>query len=87
MQGPAFKEAQERADQVVCRISTTWGVRMFAGETVVTGADHPGTDLEVLDSPAGFYLGYRTKDGAPYTRETKYMSRDDAFRLLQAFRH
>lgn len=45
---------------------------MVFAETVFSGAEHPGTKLEVLDSAAGFYVGYRDKDGSPYTRETKY---------------
>lgn len=42
------------------------------GETVLTGGAHPGTELEVMVSPAGFYLGFRDKDGMPYSRETVY---------------
>lgn len=46
---------------------------MMKGETVLSGAPHPHTELEIMDSPAGWYLGFRDKDGAPYTRETQYM--------------
>jgi len=42
------------------------------GETVLTGAPHPGTPLTVMSSAAGYYLGYRDKDGAPYSRESGY---------------
>jgi len=40
------------------------------GETVGTGADHPGTPLRVCSSPAGFFLGYSTREGLPYSRES-----------------
>ena len=36
------------------------------------GAKHPGTELEVLMSAAGYYIGYPDKDGAPYSRESDY---------------
>ena len=51
---------------------------MIKGETVHSGAEHPGTPLEVLNTPAGYYLGFRDTDGAPYSRETGYMTREDA---------
>jgi hypothetical protein len=41
-------------------------------ETVLTGAPHPGTELRVLQSAAGYYLGFRDKDGMPYSRESTY---------------
>jgi hypothetical protein len=41
-------------------------------ETVLQGAAHPHTELEVLESAAGFYLGFRDADGSPYSRETCY---------------
>jgi hypothetical protein len=47
---------------------------MIYGETVETGLAHPGTLLMVLQSGAGFYLGYVDKDGHPYSRETEYFS-------------
>jgi hypothetical protein len=47
---------------------------MIYGETVETGLAHPGTLLKVLQSGAGFYLGYQTKDGEPYSRETEYFA-------------
>lgn len=49
------------------------GVKMvLQGETVMRGAKHPGTELEVLMSAAGYYIGYPDKDGAPYSRESDY---------------
>ena len=49
------------------------GVKMvLQGETVMRGAKHPGTELEVLMSAAGYYIGYADKDGAPYSRESDY---------------
>lgn len=45
---------------------------MIKGETVLTGAEHPGTKLLVLESSAGYYLGFLDKDGAPYSRESDY---------------
>lgn len=56
------------------------------GETVLSGAPHPGTDLEVLESGAGFYLGYRDTDGAPYSRESRYMPEKLAHTMLQLLR-
>jgi hypothetical protein len=46
---------------------------MMKGETVLSGAPHPTTPLEILESPAGFFLGFRDADGSPYSRETEYM--------------
>jgi len=51
---------------------------MFKGETVATGATHPGTPLEVLQSAAGYYLGYRDEDGLPYSRESGYFANEEA---------
>lgn len=59
---------------------------MMNGETVLSGAQHPGTKLEVLHSPAGYYIGFRDTDGLPYTRESVYMPEDVAHRLLGALR-
>jgi hypothetical protein len=60
---------------------------MFPGETVLTGATHPGTPLEVLQSAAGFYIGHRTEDGAPYSRESHYFgTRAAADSALQQLR-
>ena len=45
---------------------------MLLKETVLSGGEHPGTKLEVLESVAGFYVGFRDKSGAPYSRESRY---------------
>lgn len=45
---------------------------MFGPETVLAGAPHPGTELQVLKSAAGHYLGYLCEDGMPYSRESDY---------------
>jgi hypothetical protein len=47
---------------------------MFPGETVLSGAKHPGTPLAVLQSAGGFYIGFLTDDGFPYSRETEYFA-------------
>ena len=63
---------------------------MHKSETVLTGAKHPGTDLEMMVSNAGFYLGYRDKDGTPYSRETQYFQDENqaqtVFKCLRAYR-
>lgn len=59
---------------------------MIPGETVASGAPHPGTDLRVLQSPAGFYLGYLDRDGLPYSRETRYMTEGKAESALKALK-
>ncbi len=60
---------------------------MFKGETVLSGAMHPNTDFKVLESPAGFYLGFKSATGEPYTRETDYFgTRDSAQQVLDMFR-
>lgn len=51
---------------------------MIPGETVATGAKHPGTPLRVLKSAAGFYLGYLDTDGCPYSRESGYFPTQEA---------
>jgi len=38
-------------------------------ETVLLGASHPGTPLQVLNTSAGYFLGYVDQDGAPYSRD------------------
>jgi hypothetical protein len=45
---------------------------MIKGETVFSGAPHPGTELEILSTPAGYYLGFRDEEGFPYSRESQY---------------
>ena len=47
---------------------------VFDGETVASGAKHPGTKLSVLQSAAGFYIGYLSEDGFPYSRESGYFA-------------
>lgn len=47
-------------------------------ETVLTGGAHPGTELQVMRSAAGYYLGFRDKDGMPYSRESTYFDNEDA---------
>lgn len=60
---------------------------MRFAETVIQGAKHPGTQLEVLESAAGFYLGFRDEDGLPYSRETIYFGdRASAELVLRYFR-
>lgn len=59
---------------------------MMPGETVLSGAKHPGTKLEVLYSPAGYYLGFRDKDGAAYSRESEYLPKEVAHAILNALR-
>jgi len=55
-------------------------------ETVLTGAPHPGTELQLLESPAGYYLGFLSRDGAHYSRETIYMTYADAAAMLEMVR-
>ena len=45
---------------------------VMMGETVGTGAEDPGTELQVLKSAAGYYIGYLCNDGSPYSRESGY---------------
>ena len=59
---------------------------MNKGETVLSGAPHPGTEIEVMESPAGYYLGFRCGDGSPYSRETEYMSHDAAIVVFDVLR-
>ena len=47
---------------------------MLRGETVLSGAEHPGTPLVVMQSPAGWYVGFKDKQGAPYSRESRYFN-------------
>ena len=50
-------------------------------ETVIGGAKHPGTELTVMSSAAGHYIGFRDEDGLPYSRETDYFpNEEDAHR-------
>jgi len=61
---------------------------MMTKETVLSGANHPGTELEILETPAGaFYLGFRDEDGLPYSRESVYFGdRASAFQVLEYMR-
>ena len=59
---------------------------MFAGETILTGGKHPGTDLKVMESHAGFYLGFALPSGEPYSRETQYMTQAQAEEMLKHIR-
>ena len=46
---------------------------MFKGETVLSGAKHPGTKPKVMHSGGGYYVGFINKeDHVPHTRETRY---------------
>ena len=57
------------------------------GETVLSGAPFPkGGRLEVMESPAGYYLGFRDETGEPYSRETEYMEEYMAKAILGYFR-
>ena len=61
---------------------------MIRGETVLSGGQHPGTPLEVLHSAGGYYLGFLTKTGAPYSRESRYFqTKKGAEAILGAMRH
>lgn len=59
---------------------------MIKKETVLSGADHPGTKIKVLGTPAGYYLGFLDKDGSPYSRETEYMPLEQAQLMLHLIR-
>jgi len=45
-------------------------------ECVTTGAGlpHPGALPQVMNSAAGYYIGYQTSEGEPWSRETGYYS-------------
>jgi hypothetical protein len=61
---------------------------MLNKETVLSGAAHPHTQLEVMGAcnRSGFYLGFRDADGSPYSRETLYMPKSKAQELLALIR-
>ena len=59
---------------------------MMKGETVLSGAPHPGTELEVLNSNAGYYLGYCDEAGFPYSRESQYLEKMTAEFMLNLLR-
>lgn len=59
---------------------------MFFAETVVAGANNPGTEPRVLCSNAGHYVGYLDTDGSPYSRESEYFPDEaSASKALAAF--
>lgn len=59
---------------------------MIHAETVVAGAENPGTEPQVLSSNAGHYVGYLDADGLPYSRETEYFPDDaSASKALDVF--
>jgi len=61
---------------------------MIPKETVLAGGEHPGTKLTVLQSPAGWYVGFKDKNGMPYSRESKYFNtKKGAESLLGALRY
>ena len=59
---------------------------MIPGETVLTGGNHPGTELKMMFSPNGYYLGFRDKNGDAYSRETDYISESVALLILELIR-
>ena len=62
---------------------------MTPGETVMSGGKHPGTELVIMNNQEyinTFYLGFRTEDGMPYSRETEYMTREQAEMILSLIR-
>ena len=62
---------------------------MLPKETVLSGAEHPGTELVLMNNQEyinTFYLGFRDKDGMPYSRETEYMTREQAEMILSLLR-
>ena len=62
---------------------------MIPKETVLTGAAHPHTKLEVMNATgnaSSYYLGFRDADGSPYSRETVYMSEASAHSMLAMIR-
>ena len=57
-------------------------------ETVLGGGKHTGTALKVMKSNAGYYVGFADKNGAPYSRESRYFNtQKGAASLLGAMRH
>lgn len=57
---------------------------MLPGETVLSGGTlpYPRATLGVFSSAAGFFIGFRDQDGAPYSRETEYMDSYTAEEML-----
>jgi hypothetical protein len=58
----------------------------LANETVLLGAVHPGTELEICCTPGGYFLGFKDRDGSHYSRETHYMTYQDAVRMMELVR-
>jgi hypothetical protein len=52
------------------------------GETVLSGAPHPGTTLTIMKSGAGWYLGFLDTDGFPYSRESAYFNNKELADLV-----
>jgi len=61
-------------------------IKLLKKETVLSGAEHPGTKLEAIHTNHGYYLGFRDEDGLPYSRETYYMPKTLAEAMLVQFR-
>ena len=65
---------------------------MLEGETIHSGAADTCTEcgvklvLEVLSSPAGWYIGTRCNCG-PYSRESRYYSSYNAAKFALEFGH
>jgi hypothetical protein len=62
---------------------------MIPGETVLSGGKHPGTDLVIMNAHEyinTYYLGFRDEDGMPYSRETEYMTKEQAEMILSLVR-
>ena len=61
---------------------------MLPGETVLSGCDLATTDdFQVMSSAAGYYVGTMDKTcGGPCTRETSYMSQEEAEFSLKTFK-
>jgi len=62
---------------------------MIPGETVLSGGTHPGTDLVIMNAHEyinTYYLGFRDEDGMPYSRETEYMTKEQAEMILSLVR-
>ena len=60
---------------------------MIKGETVLSGGKHPGTELRVIKSRHGWYVGFLDRNGEPYSRESLYFrTQKGAESLLGALR-
>ena len=82
---PAFSDINSSS---TTQFNQTCSSLMFPSETVLSGGTHPGTTLTVLKSNAGWYVGFKDKNGAPYSRESRYFNtQKGAISLLGAMRH